>query len=774
MLTYEPLYLIQDLAVILVSAIIAAGLCKSVNLSPVVGYLLAGIIVGTPQITFIYVTDTARIHLLSQLGLIFLMFTIGLSFRIQRFKQLGMGMVIACLCTALLTLTIARAVAGWIGLGADASLFFAAMLMVSSSAVIGKCLQSQGVTHQRFGQLALSITLCEDIVAIVLLTILGSYAAMDVESASSSLKLATQVGMLIGFITLLLLPGIIFVPRTLKRISRMRSDKEELQTLFVCAVLFAMALLTLLSGYSLALGSFLCGVLVAESKQSRQISGSFSGLKDLFAAVFFVAIGMSIDISLFGDAALLIAVGSALALALRPLAATLGLLLTCEEPVDATRAGLSLSPIGEFSFVIANLGVAAGVLEPRFQAAAVGIAFVTAILSPWIIQRNDGIANALNPGRLKWIGFGLSAYRKIWTGFSKRQKSSILLRLLKPRIPQIVAELLFVSAILAFSSPIYAQLAKYPPTMELLERGAYRISYWIVVAALALTPTIALARNLNAMSLLVGDALTQQLPHGSPAKRAIILLLRGLGLSFLALWLINLIPFSWIGPYGLAATLLCVLILIAVGWRRMVFLHSQATYSITQTVTTNNSSEEEELALDKARREWGIQLEETLLSSSGISGRSLADLEIRERTGATIVGIERQGHYLPSIGPNTHLFAGDRVFATGSMESLRKLRDLFAKDTETDLDDAIDYSAAILETVIVPEASECLGKSLKSLNWPRLLGVQVVAIRKKGEETRHAQASDLIEAGDLLLLVGVPSSLAAAKQALSTPGPRVN
>lgn len=767
----SPILLIQDLAVILIAAALAGSLSKRLKLSPIVGYLLAGIVIGTPQITFIYVTDPIRIKLLSQLGLVFLMFSIGLSFRVQRFKQLGLGLIIACLITALLVLTGARLAGGWLGLSPEGSLFLAAMLMISSSAVIGKNLQSQGLIHQRHGQLALGITLCEDIVAIILLAFLGSYAALDPGAASNWLSVPPKVGSLLAFAALLLVPGLILVPRLLRRVSAMQQDSQELETIIVAGLLFGMAFLTLVSGYSLALGSFLCGMMVAESSRVKPISDSFAAMRDVFVAVFFVAIGMAVDVTRFPDALGLIVTGTLLALLLRPLAAACGLLVACEDPKTAAKAGLCLTPIGEFSFVIANLGVAVGLLDQTYQIASVGIAFITALISPWLLQGSDRLSLLLDASRISLLDEALAAYRRLWSAVFRRQDSSLIWRILKPRIPQVAAELLFASAILLFSRPIYLQLL---PTIESTTptlQTVYQSGYWILIAILVLAPVLALARNINALAMILGEFLTQGL-RATPALRdAFKLLIRTVGLLCLGLWIANLIPFSWLNIYALAGICLAVVLALALGWRQMVRLHSEAAFSLRQAVSQEGPAEAETRALQEAKVEWGIDLEEWTLGSSAASGRSISDLQLRKRTGATIVGIERQGHYLPSIGPETHLFPGDRIFATGSPDQLASLRQLLARQTDEADAQLPDYRAAILDTVLVEPGAPCVGQTLRSLQWPRLIGVQVVAMKRQDQTDLNPRIDDPLQPGDALLLVGSPRALATAATQLQTPPP---
>jgi len=761
-------FLVRDFAVIMAAAAVGMAACRAIGLSPIVGYLLAGMALGAPKFGLIELADPERAKALSQLGLVFLMFSIGLGFRLQRFKQLG-GIALACAAAALMVVTLGRMTAGWLGFAPAQALFFAAMLAVSSSATISKILQSQGLLHRRYGQLALGVTLCEDVVAIVLLALLGSYAAVGVQGEAGWSGVLAQVGTLLAFAALLIAPGLVFVPRLLRRISRMETDSREFETIVVSAMLFGTALLTLSFGYSLAFGSFLCGVIAAESSRGKALDEAFSGMRDFFVAVFFVSIGLAVDLSRFPEALGLIALGTGLALVLRPLAAQASLLLVCESPRDAARAGLLVTPIGEFSFVIANLGVATGLLETRFQVAAVGVALITATLAPLLARSGDPLAAALSFERFRAARVGLDAYRRLWRQIFQGQNGRQVWRLLLPRIPQVAAELLFVSAILVFSRSVYQALLPRIEAAEPALQEVFRVGYWAAVAVLALVPALALARNINALAMLVGESLASGLKAPPALRRALALLVRSLGLLCLGLWILNIMPFAWLGGYALAAVTAAVVLALAFGWRAMVRLHSQAALALSEALGKGDPAAGEERALRQAQEEWGVELEDWTLGQIGQAGLSIGELQLRKRSGATVVGIERQGYYLPSIGPETHLFPGDRLYATGGPEQLAALRRLLSEE-EKEEEAAPDFRSAILQTGRVEPGSPCEGKTLRDLQWPRLLGAQVVAIKRDGEPPRAPESEQALRSGDALLLVGSRHAVNAALARLAGPG----
>ena len=763
-----PYLFIRDLTVVLIAACCAAAACKRIKLSPIVGYLLAGVIVGSPQITFVYVTDAASVQVLSQLGLIFLMFTIGLSLRIQKIKQIGLHLIGATIVTALIVLSLSRPAAHAIGMDSSQALFFAAMITVSSSAIIAKSLQSMDLLHKRSGQLALAITLCEDIVAIVMLVFLGSYAAMGSERGGWY-ELASQVGGLFAFATLLLIPGLALVPKLLKRVGQLKSDGAEIENIAVGALLLSMAIITLLSGYSLAFGAFLCGVIVAEAASVERIAASFSGLKDLFVAIFFVAIGMQVDITQFGSAIGPIALGTLLALLLRPLAALASLLLFCETPKNAITASGSITPIGEFSFVIANLGIAAGALDSSFQVAAVGIAFLTALLSPLSLQGSRWIAEKLQKKPLGPARRILESYRELWADAGRQGDASLLWRLIRKRIPQVSIEFAFASALLLFSRPLAAELRSSVEQSFPEWQDPVQIAYWSLVALLALVVLLALSRNLNALSMIVADSLFGGKTALAKLKRPLELSLRSFSLGALGLWILNIAPLEDLGIYSLLAVVLLVTLMLIFGWRHMVRLHSEVTISLNETINQESASNASARYLQQAKVEWDLELEEWTVTSLAHFGKSIGDLEIRKRTGANIVGIERQGHYLAAVGPSTYLSPGDRIYATGSPEQLSAMRELLSSPSEDQPASSRDYSLAILQSAMVESGSPVEGATLRDLGWPRLYGVQVVSLKSGDQAPANPDVDRPLKAGDILLLVGTPLCLKQTQKLLRPP-----
>ena len=502
----EAAQFVQDLAVIMIAAAVGGLLCRRFGLSPVVGYLLAGLAVGpyTPDWLGV-VRDGERVKLFAELGLLFLMFGIGLSFSLRRLRQLGMGVVLAAGGGALVVFSVSRVVGELMGLDRTGGIFFGALLVVSSSAVIGKLLTDSGTSHDKSSQLALGITLAEDIVAIVALTLLGSVVASEA-GVAGGVGFGRTVAMFGGFVLVLATLGLLVVPRVLRWLGR--EANQEVETLFVAGLLFAVALLVVRAGYSLALGAFLLGAIVAETPQRAQLERAFSGVRDMFGAIFFVAIGMSIPLVALPMAAGPIVVTILLAIVVRTVAVSAMVMMLGHDKVSAVRAGLILTPLGEFSFVIAQLGIDGGVLPPHYLAVAVGAALGTALTGPLLVKHGDAIALKLAGRSWPGVDAALDLYRRILDGLQRRRDGNILWRLLRRRVTQIGIEIALVTAALILSgSGLRAAVNAWGE--DAVPVVGTTVALGAVLALLVVVPMIAVLRNLQAVAMILADSIRQ-------------------------------------------------------------------------------------------------------------------------------------------------------------------------------------------------------------------------------------------------------------------------
>jgi CPA2 family monovalent cation:H+ antiporter-2 len=742
---------IQDLAVVMLIAGLAGWLCHRLGLSVVVGYLVAGMIIGPHTPPFALVSDLGRIETLSQIGLVFLMFGIGLSLSLRKLQRLGLSLLVATFVGAIAVYHIVQAVGTALGWTPTESLFLAAMLMVSSSAVISKVLAVTGATHERTGQLALGITLTEDVVAIVMLTILGSVAQT---AGSGPATLGGTLGLFGSFVVMAGLLAVLLVPRLLRRMSM--TAGEELPPIVVAGLVFGLSLAAARSGFSLALGAFLIGAVVADTPQRIQLERAFEGMRSIFSAVFFVAIGMLIEPRSLVQHAPLILLVSALALVARSTAVALGAMVIGHRVSDAVRVGLNVTPLGEFSFIIAQLGITAGVIPGKYQTVAVGASLVTSLTAQALASRSAGLSQWLEARLPDWLCAAVERYHRLVAGIQAGGARSVLWRLSKPRLLQIGVEALLITGLLLFSEQIHALVFWLVPTSW----PAANFAFWAGLTLVVLLPLVALWRNVSALAMLVADMATQRHPLAAKARPMVETGLKvGAGL-LLFLWL------SAVAPRTEAARWLPLLVFVVVPAalllfrQRLIFWHSLLENELQERLQDRPAAADSAAPDLAAHAAWGLALLEcTLPDLADVRGRTLADLGLRTHCGCTVAGVERQGVLVRYPAPTLALFPRDKVLLLGTPAQVEAGQTHLTRVSGAGVESS--FNEVCMEAVMVPGGSKLAGRTLRDLAPSKKVGVQVAGLRRGETRTLNPSGEEKMLAGDEVLVLGSPDQVAA-------------
>lgn len=743
---------IQDLGVVLLVASAAGWLFHRMGLSVVVGYLLAGIIIGPYTPPFPLVQDIDRIETLANVGLVFLMFTIGMGLSFRRLQRLGLSIVLATALIAFLLFNFWRGVGMMIGFTELQSLFFAAMWVSSSSAIIGKVLQEKGLAHRRSGQLALGVTVLEDVVAVVTLTLLISYAGLGGETSGG---VWGTIGFFGAFVVFIAIAGLLIIPRLLIILGRRSSGEVEI--IFVAAFLLLMALLAQEIGYSLALGAFLAGAILAETTEKAHVERAFEGLRYVFSAVFFVAIGMMIDLTVVAGVWHLILMVAGLTVVARIGAAYCGLVLIGAPPGAALRAGMALTPMGEFGFIIAQAGIIAAVVPESFYALAVGVSLLTALICPVLVTHADAVAGRLEKLQPSVLRNAILLYHGWLERIAGLSGKNLLWSLIRRPILQISLGLFFVAGLLALaatSQPVLERLWRF----EGIPVEAFKLIYWSGVTVLALLPVLGVWRNLGALSMILAEVTTRGLSNRRLLTFTIEMGLKLGVVVFLVIWYLFFIPF---GAGNIVWVLLASAIVggmaIFFFHRRFTRLHSQLEQELRHRL--GEASPDMEQAWLHVPKAWDLNLEEYLLPDAAVAaGRSIGELQLRKQHGCSVVGIDRQGHLIETPGPDVRLYPGDRLLLLGNATEIAAGRDFL--DTSRHMAVAPDISQELtMEPVVVSPGSPSDGKTLADLDLQKQHSVQVAAIKRDGRVVNNPQAGQTIHSGDELLIVGLPDRI---------------
>ncbi|HTH49481.1 MAG TPA: cation:proton antiporter, partial [Candidatus Limnocylindria bacterium] len=379
---------LQDLAVVMIVAGLVTILFHRLKQPVVLGYIVAGVIIGPHTPPFPLIHDEATIHTLAELGIIFLMFSLGLEFNLRKLRQVGVTALLAALLEIVLMVGAGYELGRLFGWSSMDSLFLGAMLAISSTTIIIKALGELGLAKERFAGLIFGILIIEDILAIVMIALLSGIAMTGTLSLAG---VGLTIGKLAIFLTTALVLGLIVVPRLLGYVGRFKSNEMLLVT--VLGLCFGFSLLAVKLGYSVALGAFVIGAVISEARELGRIEHLTEPLRDMFSAVFFVAIGMLIDPKMLLSYAWPIAAITVVVIVGKVLTCSFGTFIAGNDTRTSLRVGMGLAQIGEFSFIIASLGLSLKVTSDFLYPIAVTVSALTTLTTPYLIRSADGLVS---------------------------------------------------------------------------------------------------------------------------------------------------------------------------------------------------------------------------------------------------------------------------------------------------------------------------------------------------------------------------------------------
>ncbi|HVF40633.1 MAG TPA: cation:proton antiporter, partial [Gemmatimonadaceae bacterium] len=369
---------LQNLALVLCTAAITTVVFQKLRQPVVFGYLLAGMIVG-PHVPIPLAADEEMVRMLSELGVILLMFSLGLEFRLRQVGQIAATSGLAALLETSIMFGLGYFAGQLLGWTQVESVFAGGIVAISSTTIIAKAFDERRV-HGRLRDIVFGILIVEDLVAIILIALLTATAK---GSGLSAMDLAITIIRLVSFLAVLIGVGLFIIPRIVRWVLTLeRAETTLVASIGIC---FAAAYVALVFGYSVALGAFIAGSLIAESGESRRIEQLVHPVRDMFVAIFFVSVGMLIDPRIVAQHAGSVILLTVVVITGKVIAVSAGAFLTGNSMRSSIQAGMSLAQIGEFSFIIAAVGLAAGVTREFIYPVAVTVSALTTLTTPWLI-----------------------------------------------------------------------------------------------------------------------------------------------------------------------------------------------------------------------------------------------------------------------------------------------------------------------------------------------------------------------------------------------------
>ena len=578
---------IQDLAVIMLVAGVVTIVFHRFKQPVVLGYIVAGFIIGPHTPPFGLIHDEQTIKTLAELGVIFLMFCLGLEFSLRKLFKVGATAFIAAFLEIVLMIWIGYEIGRWFDWSTMDSLFLGAILAISSTTIIVKALNDLKMKNQRFAQLIFGVLIVEDILGIGIIALLSSIA---VSGTVDSGEVFSTVGKLSLFMIVALVIGILLVPRLLAYVARFESNEMLLVT--VLGLCFGFCLLVVKLEYSMVLGAFLIGAIIAESRELVKIERLIEPVRDMFSAIFFVAIGLMIDPQILLQYAWPIVVITVAVVLGKMLSCGLGAFIAGNDGRTSLRVGMGLSQIGEFSFIIAALGMTLQVTSDFLYPVAVAVSAITTLLTPYLIRGADPLSQKLADVMPQRLARVLGMYGEWLRSIQPQGEGALLASMIRRILMQVGVNLALVVAIFFSGGYFATRIGNYLQDW-ISEPSWQKALIWGGALLLSLPFLIAAYRKLKALSMLLAEMGVKAEMAGRHTQRVRRVIAEVIPiLSLLVIFLLLAALSSSILPTAELLVLIAVVAaaVAAVLWRWFIRVHTRMQVALLETLDNHKDS----------------------------------------------------------------------------------------------------------------------------------------------------------------------------------------
>ena len=704
--------LIYDLALILVSAGLVTIIFKFLKQPVVLGYIIVGFLAG-PHISFFpTIMDNHSIHIWAEIGIIFLLFSLGLEFSFKKLMRLGSTISIMAIIFISGMMTLGFIAGHLLGWGQMNSIFLAGMVAMSSTTIIIKAVSDLGMRKQKSTELVFGILIIEDLVAIVLMV---AFSSVGQQSGEDSFSIFFVVFKLVLFLVLWFLTGIYLLPTFFKK-TRAFLNSETLLIVSI-GLCLGMVVLAVYSDFSTALGAFIMGSILAETVQAERIEKIFKPVKDLFGAIFFVSVGMMVDPAIITQYAFPIFVLSMVVIFGKVFFGTFGSLVSGQPLKTSMQVGFSLSQIGEFSFIIASLGVALSLIDSFLYPVAVAVSVITTFTTPYVMRLATPAYDKIYPKLPeKWkIALYKNVSKKAEKRASKTEDSEWAEYLKK--IAQLCA--IYILVLLG---------ALYISTQYLAGFVSDKIpTIWgsILTAVITLGAMAPLLREL-AVKKIAFNAFESLWKEGINNRILLVFILFyriAFAFAFIAIALRYIFALSY-----LYSALIAIPILLIIIFSRKISLQS---LHIEKQFKENLNSRQQFTGYKRKDLLHDLHLSYFKVSPNSVYvGKNLQESRIRRDYGVNIVSIVRGNEYINIPGSKDMIMPYDKLGVIGTTEQLDK----FSKVIELQ-EEIAGYNKSgnevILEHFSLQPESFLVDKTVQESNVRESLDCIIIAIERE-------------------------------------------
>ena len=738
--------LINDLALILMCAGIMTLVFKKLKQPLVLGYIVAGFMASPHFKLTPSVTDVESIRTWSEIGVIFLLFALGLDFSFKKLMKMG-GSVVISACTIIFFMIMIGMLVGWsFGWKQMDCIYLGGMLAMSSTTIIYKAFDDLGLRQQNFAGLVLSILIIEDILAIVLMVMLST---MAVRSNFEGTEMVASILKLVFFLILWFVVGLYLIPTFLKRSRKLMNNETLL--IFSLGLCFGMVVLAAKVGFSPAFGAFIMGSILSETLDSEQIEKLVSPVKDLFGAIFFVSVGMMVDPELivkYSGPIIVIVIAIIIG---QTVFGTLGVLLSGQSLKTSMQCGFSLTQIGEFAFIIASLGVSLGVTGDFLYPIVVTVSVITTFLTPYMIRLSLPAYNFISrklPSR--WMNLIDRYSGAAQIASSQSNWKSLIMAIIRIVVVYSVLTVAGITVCLNFILPVIIETIgeAWGPFV-----GA---TITIIVISPFLRAMIMKKNHSIEFKALWSDSRGNHIPLVS------VILLR---IVIAVLFVMYVIKSTFQASVALIVGIAIIAVLIMILSR---FLKKQSIYLERTFVQNLRTKDMLKVYKGEKKPDYAVKLLDRdmhitnfkLAPDSLWAGLTLMELDLGRKFGVHVASIIRGSHRINIPEGHTRLFPGDTIQVIGTDAQLMEFTDHINAVAEVCVDDNFEKREMLLKQFVVDKDCKFIGKTIRDSGIRNKYRCMVVGVESVGDVSLHTPDIDTpFEDGDIVWVVGEKDSL---------------
>lgn len=739
--------LIQDLALILIAGAAVTLLFRRIRQPVVLGYIIAGFIVGPHLSITPNVVDTGNVETLAEIGVIFLLFSLGLEFSFKKLMRVGGSSFITAL-VEIVFITFSGYLAGrWMGWTVMDSLFLGGMLASSSTTIIIKAFDEIGVKTKHYARVVLGVLIVEDIVVILLMVLLSTIA---VTNQFQGTEMLFTIVKLIFFLVLWFIAGIFLIPSFLK-MSRKLLDDETLLILSI-GLCLGMVVIATQAGFSAALGAFIMGSILAETTSAEKVEHVIKPVKDLFGAVFFVSIGMMIDPAAFVEYGWPVIIVTLLTIFGKLFSTTAGALISGQTLKQSIQVGMSMAQIGEFAFIVATLGLSLGVIDAYLFPVAVGASAITTFTTPYMIRYSERFYNFI--AKLlprKWIST-LSTYS---TSAQNIQAESHWKAVIRSYLQIAIINSIVLMALMLLSFN-YLQ----PFISNLFEDPILSSTITLMISLVVAFPFLwgLMARRPNNMAYKE-MWLDKKYNHG---PLLVLEIIRNMvGIFIISIWVTRFFPVS-IAFLIVIPIILIVMLIFSKRIRRFYHRLEKSFLGNLHARDIANAKKVfgDEIMLHKkfnpesSLSPWDAHMVAMEVSQNAeYVGKTLEELAWREGYGINIAYIKRGDRLIYAPSRHNRLFAFDRVGVIGTDEQLQLFKPVFDATENVEVSD--DYiEDIVVQQIVVDEHNKLKGSSIRDSGIKERTNGLIIGIERDNERILNPDSGEVFQWGDIVWIVG--------------------